>query len=225
MSYQHRDINNRVLPYTPGKVVCVGRNYRAHAEELGNSVPQQPMLFIKPGSALQSLRKPIEWPQVLGSCHHELELCVLISRSLESLPSPKQVMNSVWGYTLGLDLTLRDQQNRLKSEGHPWERAKAFAGSAPMGTFIPRAEISSVRDLHLELQINGGVRQAGFTDSMMFNLLEIICEAATTFTLQPGDIVMTGTPAGVGPLRRGDKLNLHLQGDDKHWCWNTEVAG
>lgn len=224
MSYQHRDINNRVLPFTPGKVVCVGRNYRAHAEELGNPVPERPMLFIKPGSALQSLRKPIEWPQVLGSCHHELELCVLISRPLEC-PYPKQAMESIWGYTLGLDLTLRDEQTRLKEKGHPWERSKAFAGSAPMGTFIPSRDISSVRDLHLELQINGGVRQAGFTDAMIFNLLDVVCEAAKTFTLQPGDIVMTGTPAGVGPLRRGDKLYMHMQSDHKHWSWRTEVAG
>ncbi|MCC5878541.1 MAG: fumarylacetoacetate hydrolase family protein [Idiomarina sp.] len=224
MSYQHKDIYGRLLPFSPGKLVCAGRNYRAHAEELGNEVPDQPMLFIKPASALQSMTKPIQWPQVLGSCHHELELCLLISKHLEC-PSPKQAMEAVWGYTLGLDLTLRDQQNLLKAKAMPWERAKSFAGSAPMGSFIPAGEINSVRDLQLELQINGGVRQAAETNAMIFNVLELICEASSTFTLQPGDIIMTGTPAGVGSLRRGDELHLQLQGAEQHWTWKTRVAG
>lgn len=226
MSYQHKDIYGRVLPFTPGKIVCAGRNYRAHAEELGNQVPKHPLLFIKPASALQPMTQPIQWPQVLGSCHHEIELSLLIGRSLsDPNPTAKQAMSSVWGYSLGLDLTLRDQQDKLKAQGHPWERAKAFAGSAPMGSFIPASEIGSVRDLQLELQINGGVRQAAETKSMMFNVLELLCEAATIFTLQPGDILMTGTPAGVGALRRGDELHLQLQGAEKHWSWKTRVAG
>lgn len=224
MSYQHKDIEGRLLPFTPGKVVCVGRNYHAHAMELGNEVPEHPMLFIKPGSALQSLSKPIEWPNALGSCHHELELCMLISKPLEN-PTPHQALQAVWGYTLGLDLTLRDQQNLLKAKAMPWERAKAFAGSAPMGSFIPASDIPSVRDLQLELQINGSVRQAGETNAMIFNVLELLCEAAHAFTLQPGDIVMTGTPAGVGPLRRRDELYMQLQGADRKWSWRTRVAG
>lgn len=224
MTYQHKDINGRLLPFTPGKVVCVGRNYRDHAKELGNEVPEQPMLFIKPASALQPLSKPIQWPQVLGCCHHELELCLLIGKSLEN-PCPKKAMEAIWGYTLGLDLTLRDQQNILKSKAMPWERAKAFAGSAPMGTFIPANQIKSVRDLQLELQINGGVRQAGETSAMIFNVLELLCEAAHTFTLQPGDIIMTGTPAGVSSLRRGDELYLQLQGASDRWSWRARVAG
>lgn len=226
MSYQHKDINGRLLPFNPGKIVCVGRNYRAHAEELGNEAPDQPLLFIKPASTLQPLNQPIQWPQVLGSCHHELELSLLIGRPLDGRSvSSKQAMEAVWGYTLGLDLTLRDQQNTLKANGHPWERAKAFPGSAPMGSFIPAAEIGSTKDLQLELQINGGVRQAAETKSMLFNVLELICEAASTFTLQPGDILMTGTPAGVGALRRGDELHLQLQGAEHQWSWKTRVAG
>ena len=224
MTYQHKDIEGRVLALSPGKVVCVGRNYRAHAVELGNEVHEHPVLFIKPASALQSLSKPIEWPYALGTCHHELELCMLIGKPLSN-PTPKQALEAVWGYTLGLDLTLRDQQNMLKAKGMPWERAKAFAGSAPMGTFVPASEINAVRDLQLELQINGGVRQAAETNAMLFNVLELLCEAAHAFTLQPGDILMTGTPAGVGPLRRRDELYLQLQGDDKKWSWRTRVAG
>lgn len=224
MSYQHKDIDGRLLPLTPGKIVCVGRNYRAHATELGNAVPEQPLLFIKPASALQSMDKPIQWPQVLGSCHHELELCLLIDKPLEN-PSPKAAMDAIWGYTLGLDLTLRDQQNLLKAKSMPWERAKAFPGSAPMGSFIPAREIKSVEDLQIELQINGGVRQAAETNAMVFNVLQLLCEAANAFTLQPGDILMTGTPAGVGSLRRGDELHLQLQGDGQHWSWKTRVAG
>lgn len=224
MSYQHKDIYGRLLPLTPGKLVCVGRNYRAHAEELGNEVPDQPMLFIKPSSTLQSMTKPIQWPQVLGSCHHELELCLLIGKELDC-PSPKHAMEAIWGYTLGLDLTLRDQQNLLKAKSMPWERSKSFPGSAPMGSFIPASEIKSSRDLQLELQINGGVRQAAETSAMIFNVLELICEASSAFTLQPGDIIMTGTPAGVGSLRRGDELHLQLQGADQHWTWKTRVAG
>lgn len=224
MAYQHKDIEGRLLPLSPRKVVCVGRNYRDHALELGNEVPEHPLLFIKPASALQAFSKPIQWPQHLGSCHHELELCLLIGKSLEN-PTPKSAMQAIWGYTLGLDLTLRDQQNFLKAKSMPWERAKAFAGSAPMGTFIPAAEIASVRDLQLELQINGSVRQAGETNAMLFNVLELLCEAANAFSLQPGDIVMTGTPAGVGPLRRGDELYMQLQGADEQWSWRTHVAG
>lgn len=225
MSYQHKDTNGRVLPFTPGKVVCVGRNYRAHADELGNSVPNEPLLFLKPASSLQSMSKPIQWPQVLGCCHHELELSLLIGRELVNPSSPKQVMDAVWGYTLGLDLTLRDQQLKLQNLGHPWERSKAFAGSAPMGSFVPASEIRAVNDLQLELQINGGVRQAAETKFMIFNVLQIICEAAAVFSLQPGDVIMTGTPAGVGSLRRGDNLHLQLQDNHKQWTWKTSVSG
>ena len=224
MSYQHKDIDGRLLPLVPGKVVCVGRNYRDHALELGNDIPAHPLLFIKPASALQPLNKPIHWPQHLGSCHHELELCLLIGKPLES-PTPNAAMAAIWGYSLGLDLTLRDQQSWLKSQAMPWERAKAFAGSAPMGSFIPAARISSVRDLQLELQINGSVRQAGETSAMLFTVLELLCDAAHAFTLQPGDIVMTGTPAGVGPLRRGDQLYMQLQDASNRWAWRTQVAG
>lgn len=224
MAYQHKDIHGRLLPFSPGKVVCAGRNYKAHAEELGNRVPKHPLLFIKPPSALQSLQTPIQWRQDLGSCHHELELSLLIDRHLTT-PTPKQAMEAVWGYSLGLDLTLRDQQDKLKQDGHPWERSKAFVGSAPMGTFVPSREIKSVRDLQIELQINGGVRQAGEVESMIFNVMELVCEIAHTFSLQPGDIVMTGTPVGVGPLRRGDQLHLQMQSGDQQWSWKSQVAG
>ncbi|RUO26170.1 hypothetical protein CWE09_05500 [Aliidiomarina minuta] len=223
MGYQHKDIKGRLLSCNPGKVVCVGRNYKAHAEELGNAVPKRPLLFMKPPSALQPMEHSIQWQHSLGSCHHELELAILIDRELTNV-TPEQAMQAVWGYSLGLDLTLRDEQNKLKAMGYPWERAKAFAGSCPMGTFIPASEIEDVQQLQLELQINGQVRQAGETGSMLFPVAELLVEVAAAFTLQPGDIVMTGTPVGVGRLKRRDNLMLQLQSNTRQWTWNTQVA-
>ena len=195
----------------PGKVVCVGRNYRAHAHELGNEVPSEPLLFIKPGRAMIGLDEPVFIPQVRGELHHEAEIAVLIGQALTQTTAD-QVQAAIAGIGLGLDLTLRDLQTRLKKKGHPWERAKAFDGSCPLTRFVPLREFDSLQDITLRFSINGALRQQGSSAQMLFPIVALIVEISTLFTLEPGDVVMTGTPAGVGPLSDGDRFELELVG-------------
>jgi 2-keto-4-pentenoate hydratase/2-oxohepta-3-ene-1,7-dioic acid hydratase in catechol pathway len=192
-----------------GKVVCVGRNYMLHIKELNNEVPQQPILFMKPATALCSLAEPVVIPQDLGECHNETEVAILIKQTL-SCASVEQTQQAIWGVGLGLDLTLRDVQSTLKSKGHPWERAKAFDGSCPMSKFIPITEFSDLNDVEFNLFVNNELRQQGNTSDMMISILDLLVEITKQFTLLPGDIVMTGTPKGVASLNPGDELTVEL---------------
>lgn len=208
--YQHqwtRDCD-RPLP-NPGKVVCVGRNYSAHAKELGNEVPDSPVLFIKPSTALQAMCSPITLRQRNEAIHYETELALLIGDTLANA-SREGVISAVAGIGLALDLTLRETQSQLKAKGHPWERAKAFDGSCPVSEFIPMTEISSLNELEFSLSINGKPRQHGRTQDMLFDVERLLVEISCEFTLLPGDIVLTGTPEGVGTLSDGDVLSLRL---------------
>jgi len=219
MTYQHQWKDGTAVSLPVGKVVCVGRNYAAHARELGNAVPEAPILFLKPATALVALSPDFAIPVGRGSCHHETEISLLIGSTLTGQVSAAEVRVAIVGITLGLDLTLRDVQNQLKQQGHPWEVAKAFDGAAPMAAFAPLPVATDLAGLHFTLTVNGEVRQQGHSADMITAIVPLLQFIATIFTLQPGDVVMTGTPEGVAALSAGDALVLSL-GEQS---WATRV--
>ncbi|WP_026375257.1 fumarylacetoacetate hydrolase family protein [Aestuariibacter salexigens] len=211
--YCHHWIDGQATATPAGKVVCVGRNYLDHIKELGNDIPEQALLFIKPASALCDMRQPLCIPTDRGECHNELEVALLIGSELSGCAlTDSQVSNAIVGVGLGLDLTLRDVQSSLKSKGQPWERAKAFDNSCPLSPFMPMTESIDLNDLHFLLTINKQVRQQGHTALMMRDALSLVKEIASIFTLLPGDVVLTGTPKGVGPLLPEDEVDAELTG-------------
>ena len=209
MLYQHRFSDDRPCELPNGKIVCVGRNYAEHARELNNPIPKQPLLFIKPSTALAALDQPLAIPRDRGECHHELELALLIGQPLSEARA-EETLAAIAGYGLALDLTLRELQSQLKEKGQPWERAKAFDGAAPVSGFIDARGISVRQDLGVTLEINDEVKQHGHTGLMLLPTFELLAEISQSFTLEPGDVVFTGTPAGVGPLNSGDKFTARL---------------
>ncbi|OLU18914.1 MULTISPECIES: fumarylacetoacetate hydrolase family protein [unclassified Pseudomonas] len=212
MSYQHQYIDGTRIHFPLGKVVCVGRNYAEHAKELNNPLPTEPMLFIKPGSCVVPLEGGFSIPQDRGSVHYEVEIAVLIGKPLSRKPNEEEVLDAISGFAPALDLTLRDVQNKLKDKGHPWEPAKSFDGACVLAPFVPGDAISDLSDIGIRLTINGDVRQDGTSGDMIFPIVPVIQEMAGHFNLQPGDVILTGTPAGVGPLNTGDELVLDLVG-------------
>lgn len=209
MTYQHCWMDGTPIDLPVGKAVCVGRNYAAHAKELGNEVPSEPLLFMKPATSFCSLAQPLVLPKGQGEVHHEVEMVALIGKRLHNADE-EDVRFAIEGYGIGLDLTLRDVQNQLKAKSHPWERAKAFDGAAPLSGFIDARGVSVKQQLKLSLAINGEIRQSGHTGLMLFPTFALIAYMSQHFTLQPGDVIFTGTPAGVGPLRSGDQLLMKL---------------
>ena len=207
--YQHQDNRGKPIDLPVGKAVCVGRNYLDHIHELNNEVPEQALLFIKPRTALVPFEGEITIPTELGACHNELEIAVLMASTVRKA-SPEQAMAAVWGYGLGLDLTLREVQDKMKAKGQPWERAKAFDGSCPLTGFVAASEISDPQALEFRLSVNGVERQRGDAALMIHRIADLISEISQHFTLLPGDVVLTGTPKGVGPLSAGDELNAEL---------------
>lgn len=221
--YEHTWQNGNKVALPATKAICVGRNYQAHAAELNNPVPEQPVLFIKPDTSLRALTDNIYRPTDRGSCHYEVELAVLIGQASSGAVNG-DAMTLVAGYGLALDLTLRDLQKELQQAGKPWERAKAFAGSCLLPSWIPATEIN--HPLELSLHINGELRQQASTTEMIFALPQLLDEASQAFNLRAGDVLLTGTPAGVGALAEADQLELTLADKSKHksWQWHTRVA-
>lgn len=220
MNYQHYYINGNPVPLPIGKVVCVGRNYLEHIHELNQPVPEQPLLFMKPSTALVALTQPLQLPRHGQCCHHELEIAVLIESILQQA-TPEQCQHSIIGYALALDLTLRDVQDRLKAKGHPWELAKSFDKACPISPFIPTDQISDPSLMEFKLTVNGRLRQHGKTQQMMTTIPLLLAYISNYFTLLPGDIVLTGTPAGVGELQSHDNLLLEL---DNRYQFSTMVS-
>lgn len=210
MSYQHQYIDGTRIHFPLGKVVCVGRNYAEHAKELNNPLPTEPMLFIKPGSCVVPLEGGFSIPEDRGSVHYEVEIAVLIGKPLSRKPSEEEVRDAISGFAPALDLTLRDVQNKLKGQGHPWEPAKSFDGACVLAPFVPGDAVEDLAGIGIRLTINGEVRQDGISGDMIFAIVPVIQEMAGNFSLQPGDVILTGTPAGVGPLHKGDELVLDL---------------
>jgi 2-keto-4-pentenoate hydratase/2-oxohepta-3-ene-1,7-dioic acid hydratase in catechol pathway len=204
-------LDQQFYPHTLGKVVCVGRNYAAHAKELNNPIPSSPILFIKPSSSAVPFAPSFSIPEDQGSVHYELEIAILIGQPLKNA-TPEQVAGGIAGIGLGLDLTLRELQAKLKEQGHPWERAKSFDGACPITDFVS-IEASNVADwqsLELMLEKNGQLQQQGSSADMLFPILPLIAHMSENFSLQAGDVILTGTPAGVGPLAVGDDLTGSL---------------
>lgn len=218
-------VNGGPMAAAAGKIVCVGRNYADHAKELGNEVPEAPLLFMKPASAIQPLHSErLRIPTDRGACHHELELAVLIGGVMQGV-SAANALSNVAGYALALDLTLRDVQDELKAKGQPWERAKAFDGSAALGPFVSANVFGNVAKASFSLERNGEVQQQGKVSDMIFPVADLLAEISAIFTLEAGDIVLTGTPAGVGPLAVGDNLSTKLiTGNGQEWAWQTRVV-
>lgn len=213
MAYQHRSLDGSPLDLPVGKVVCIGRNYLDHIRELNNAVPETPILFMKPATALTALHEPIRLPVGRGECHHEVELAVLVGQELRSADA-MATRQAVAGYGIALDLTLRDVQNELKKKGHPWEIAKAFDGSCPLSPFLQPDRLPEPQATDLSLWVNGAVRQQSNTRLMIVGIFDLMAYISTHFTLQPGDVVLTGTPAGVASLASGDVLTLNLADHD-----------
>jgi acylpyruvate hydrolase len=187
------------------KILCIGRNYVDHIHELQNAPTTEPMLFLKPATALRLPGQPFLYPAFSQDVHYELELVLQINRTCCHVTEAEAEL--AWdSIALGLDFTARDLQTRLKKDGHPWEIAKAFDGSAPVSRFLARQELQNPTDIVFELQKNGSRVQLGHSRHLIYPFATIIAYASRYFTLEPGDLVFTGTPAGVGPVQRGDAL-------------------
>ena len=200
-------------PWPVGKVVCVGRNYADHARELNNPVPSTPILFIKPATAVVPFAEEISIPAAKGECHHELELALLIGKPLTAV-TPEQAAAGIAGYGLALDLTLRELQSQLKAKGQPWELAKSFDGACPVSGFVEPQRLAQPQNARLQLSINERIQQDGNTNAMLTPILELLAFISAHFTLRPGDLVLTGTPAGVGPLQDGDLVVARLNDEE-----------
>ena len=212
MSYQHQYVDGTRIHFPVGKVVCIGRNYAEHAKELDNPVPSEPVLFIKPGSCVVPLEDGFTIPAERGSVHYEAEIAVLIGKPLSAKPSREEVLDAISGFAPALDLTLRDKQAELKAKGLPWEIAKSFDGAAVIAPFVVSSSFSDLTDIGIRLTINGEVRQDGNSAIMLNPIVPMIQYMAGCFSLQAGDVILTGTPVGVGPLSVGDELVLELPG-------------
>ena len=196
---------------TIGKIVCVGRNYAAHARELGNDVPTTPLLFMKPGSCVVSAQNILVLPNpsIFGETHYEAELCIQLSADL-SHATAEQAKQAIGGVTLGLDLTLRDLQTKLKDKGQPWERAKCFDGACVLADWVDPQAFGDFTQVRYQLYINDTLKQDGDSALMLFPVYELLAEISHAFSLKSGDVIMTGTPSGVGVLQAGDELKLVL---------------
>lgn len=194
------------------KIICIGRNYTEHAKELGNDVPDEPVLFIKPKTALNT-SSSFEIPSFSDDIHFELELVLKISKSGKNIAKEDahQYFNEIG---LGIDFTARDVQSKLKAKGLPWEKAKAFDGSAVVSEFISFENLENKSDIHFELYQNNELKQDGNSSFMLFNFHQIIAHASQYFTLEEGDLIFTGTPKGVGKVNVGDVLRASIEDNE-----------
>lgn len=192
------------------KIICIGRNYHEHAKELNNPVPSKPVFFMKPDSALVIRNRPFFYPDFSKEIHHELEVVIKIDRLGRSIEE-KYASRYFSQIGLGIDFTARDLQAECKKNGLPWEIAKGFDYSAPVGKFFPVTNFSDIHKLNFHLDINGNRVQTGNTSEMIFSFEHIISYVSQFITLKTGDLIYTGTPAGVGPVKLGDRLTAYLE--------------
>lgn len=202
-------IKNAREEFPIGKIVCVGRNYAEHAKELGNEIPDKPVLFLKPASALIYSGEEIIHPSFGNDLHHEVELVLLVGETVKNA-NKTEAEKAIVGYGVGLDMTLRDVQNELKKKGKPWTLAKCFDTSAVISDFVLKKDYQLKSDDKLELKVNGTVKQNDTLKSMIFNPAKIVEYISSVMTLEKGDLIFTGTPAGVGKVNRGDNLEAIL---------------
>ena len=194
------------------KIICIGRNYVAHARELNNEVPDKPVFFMKPDSALVTSNRPFFYPDFSSDVHHELEVVIRINRLGKSIEE-KYAHRYFNELALGVDFTARDLQAQQKKKGLPWEIAKGFDYSAPISGFYPLDRFGDIHNLSFRLDVNGKTVQDGNTSLMIFSFEKIIAYVSRFMTMKTGDLIFTGTPAGVGPVANNDRLEAYLEGE------------
>ena len=195
-----------------GRIYCIGRNYAEHAREMGHDPEREPpFFFMKPANSLAPNGATIPYPQVTKDLHHEIELVVAIGTGGANIAA-SQALDHVWGYGVGLDMTRRDIQGEAKKMGRPWEMGKSFDESAPVSALRPASAIGHPAKGAIWIKVNGQVKQQGDLSQQIWNVQEQIAYLSKMITLQPGDLIFTGTPAGVGPVNPGDKLEGHIDG-------------
>ncbi|SER15339.1 fumarylpyruvate hydrolase [Faunimonas pinastri] len=193
------------------RVYCVGRNYAAHAVEMGHDPNREPPFFFQKNPDNLVSDGVFPYPPASHDVHHEVEMIVALGRGGMDIPQ-EQALDHVFGYGIGLDMTRRDLQAEAKKLGRPWEIAKAFEGSAPAGALVPATEIGHPQGGAIWLKVNGETRQEGNLDQMIWKVSETISYLSGLFRLAAGDVIMTGTPAGVGAVERGDVMQAHVDG-------------
>ena len=198
--------------YPVGRIYCVGRNYAEHAREMGHDPDREPpFFFMKPADAVVQNGATLPYPQMTKDLHHEIEMVVAIGKGGADIPEGK-VLDHVFGYGVGLDMTRRDLQGEAKKMGRPWEMGKAFDNSAPCTVLKPVAMVGHPAKGAIWLKVNGETKQKGDLAEMIWNVPEMIAYLSRLITLRPGDLIYSGTPAGVGPVKRGDRLEGHVEG-------------
>lgn len=195
------------------KIICVGRNYAKHAEELKNEVPKEPVLFMKPETSLVLKRNPFFIPDFSQDVHYEAELVVRINKLGKHIQE-KFAHKYYDEISVGIDFTARDLQSKLKEKGLPWEKAKAFDGSAAVGKFISRKKLKDPDNIHFQLYKNDVLKQNGYSANMLHSIDQLIAYISSFFTLKIGDLIFTGTPEGVGKVLANDQLSLRLEDEE-----------
>ena len=209
--------------YTVGKIFCLGQNYAEHAKEMKFEVPASPVFFFKPPSAIIHNGGQIVLPEISNDVHHEVEMTILIGERGNNIHRCT-ALKHVAGYGIGLDMTMRDIQNEAKKKGLPWALAKGFDTSAPVSEFIPAESVSDPGLLHVQLFINGKLRQSSSTSKFVFPVDKVIAYISQFITFEPGDIIFTGTPEGVSRVEHGDKLEASLLDTDKSILTSLSVS-
>jgi acylpyruvate hydrolase len=194
-----------------GTIYCVGQNYAKHVKEMGSSIPESPVIFIKPPSAYIPDGGIIKPPSISKLVHHEVELVIIIGKDCGNI-SGKDAVKYIAGVAVGIDVTLRDLQNKAKQKGEPWAVAKGFATSAPISPVVPITQVKNMMNITLELKVNGETKQKDSTSQMIRTPESLIEYLSNIFTLKKGDCIFTGTPDGVGEIKSGDKLYAELKG-------------
>ena len=210
-------IKNKDQQYAIGKIVCVGRNYAEHAKELGNEVPEKPVIFLKPTSSVIYSGDKIIHPSFSVDMHHETELVLLIGKTIKNAGT-EEAEKAIIAYGVGLDMTLRDIQTELKKKGHPWTIAKGFDTSAVLSEFISKDDYKLTLNEDIILRVNGNERQHEKLNMMIFTPVEVVEYISSLMTLEEGDLVFTGTPAGVSKVVSGDKMYAEITGIAKLEC-------
>jgi len=206
-NYIFKDKTERNI--TIGKLVCLARSYKKHAQEMNSEIPKEPVIFLKPASSVIFNRGTIKIPKMSKSIHHEVELGVVIGKKCKNI-SKKNAMEYVLGYLVALDITARDIQTDMKKKGWPWTIAKSFDTFAPISEVILKEYVKNPQNLDISLKINGEERQNSNTSFMIFTIEEIIEYISNIMTLEQGDLILTGTPEGVSEIKKGDILEAKL---------------
>jgi acylpyruvate hydrolase len=200
------------------KILCIGRNYEDHAKELKNPLPAEPVVFSKPDSAILRNNQPFFIPDFANEFHHEVEILVRINRLGKNI-APEFANRYYDEIGLGIDFTARDLQDELRGKGLPWEKCKAFDGSAVISEFVPKDRFADLQNINFHLDVNGQLRQKGNTRNMIFSIDAIVAHLSKYFTLKIGDIIYTGTPAGVGSVHIGDRLTGFIEDEQFFDFW------